>query len=570
MSEVTVLPATKKFFQTADTLERSKGVRVAAYCRVSTDEEDQENSYQNQVAYYKQYIAEQKDWIFAGIYADDGISGMSTKGRDGFKQMLADAKAGMFDYIITKSISRFTRNTVDGLTIVNELLHQDPPVGVYFQKENLDTMQKGVEFLLTIMTGIAQSESDSTGENITWTIRRKFAAGDPLVNPNRIYGYRKGEDGSWEIDPKQGKVVQFIYQKYREGWASRNIAKDLMERNVPAPGGKVWYPTTVIQLIKNEKYKGDVRMQKTITVDRKNKICKKNEGEAKSYYIKDHHVPIVSRELWDECNQITKDREAARLENFEKNRAKPPFSLLKLLQDKDFYKSHNERAVKDYEDERGEGHYYFKRNFLKKHSTGDKWYAFTVEQSFMEMLYACKEDFETYGDGSDIAMDFNEKYDAARLSQAPQDEIDQMKEEYQAFLKALLELPTTTQNGRPLMVNGVNAQGTLMRTVEGYVIPGAYSMVKHGKIRVTDDKIQKTPDILPFDRAFAERYFTKMDLIGDEAEYTTRFGVKLKSIRNQRTLNAFMGYRKFDEQGNASLVMEEYQVVLDRPMFREK
>ena len=292
MGEITVLPATKKFFQTADTLERSRGVRVAAYCRVSTDEQDQENSYQNQVAYYKQYIADQRDWIFAGIYADDGISGMSTKGRDGFKQMIADAKAGMFDYIITKSISRFTRNTVDGLTIVNELLHQDPPVGVYFQKENLDTMQKGVEFLLTIMTGIAQSESDSTGENITWTIRRKFAAGDPLVNPNRIYGYRKGEDGSWEIDPKQGEAIRFIYEKYREGWASRDIAKDLMDRGVPAPGGKIWYPSTVIQLMKNEKYKGDVQMQKTITVDRKNKICKKNEGEAKSYYIKDHHVPL--------------------------------------------------------------------------------------------------------------------------------------------------------------------------------------------------------------------------------------------------------------------------------------
>ena len=245
MGEITVLPATKKFFQTADTLERSRGVRVAAYCRVSTDEQDQENSYQNQVAYYKQYIADQRDWIFAGIYADDGISGMSTKGRDGFKQMIADAKAGMFDYIITKSISRFTRNTVDGLTIVNELLHQDPPVGVYFQKENLDTMQKGVEFLLTIMTGIAQSESDSTGENITWTIRRKFAAGDPLVNPNRIYGYRKGEDGSWEIDPKQGEAIRFIYEKYREGWASRDIAKDLMDRGVPAPGGKIWYNITV-------------------------------------------------------------------------------------------------------------------------------------------------------------------------------------------------------------------------------------------------------------------------------------------------------------------------------------
>ena len=337
MSEITVLPATKKFFQTADTLERSKGVRVAAYCRVSTDEQDQENSYQNQMDYYKQYIAAQKDWIFAGIYADDGISGMSTKGRDGFKQMIADAKAGMFDYIITKSISRFTRNTVDGLTIVNELLHQDPPVGVYFQKENLDTMQKGVEFLLTIMTGIAQSESDSTGENITWTIRRKFAAGDPLVNPNRIYGYRKGEDGSWEIDPKQGEAIRFIYEKYREGWASRDIAKDLMDRGVPAPGGKIWYPSTVIQLMKNEKYKGDVQMQKTITVDRKNKICKKNEGEAKSYYIKDHHVPLVSRELWEECNQITKDREAAKLENFKKNRAKPLFSLLNLIHNKDYY-----------------------------------------------------------------------------------------------------------------------------------------------------------------------------------------------------------------------------------------
>jgi hypothetical protein len=299
-------------------------------------------------------------------------------------------------------------------------------------------------------------------------------------------------------------------------------------------------------------------------------FVKKNEGEAKSYYIKDHHVPLVSRELWEECNQITKDREAAKLENFKKNRAKPPFKLLNLLHNKDYYKSRNERSVQNYEDERGEGHYYFRREFIRRYSNEEKWYEFALEQSFMEMLYTCKEDYETYGDGSDIAMDFNEKYDEAKLNKAPQKELEKMMEEYQNFLKALSELPTTTKTGRPLMVNGVNAQGTLMRTVEGYIIPGAYSRLKHGRINVTDDKIQKTPDILTFDRAFAERYFTKMDLIGDEAEYTTRFGVKLKSIRNQRTLNAFMGYRKFDDQGNASLVMEEYQVVLDKPMFREK
>lgn len=140
----------------------------------------------------------------------------------------------------------------------------------------------------------------------------------------------------------------------------------------------------------------------------------------------------------------------------------------------------------------------------------------------METLYACKEDYENYVDGSDIAMDFNEKYDAARLSQAPQSEVDQMREEYQDFLKALSELPTTTKTGRPLMVNGFNALGTLMLTVEGYIIPGAYSMVKHGSINITDDKIQNTPNIVTFDRDFADRYFTNMDLIGDEAEYTSK------------------------------------------------
>ena len=291
MSRVTIIPA-KLDRATFMPLDKPKKRRVAGYARVSTDSEEQLTSYEAQVSYYTEYIQKRDDWEFVNVYTDEGISATNTKHRDGFNAMIADAWAGRIDLIVTKSVSRFARNTVDSLTTLRKL--KEKGVEIYFEKENIYTLDSKGELMITIMSSLAQEESRSISENVTWGQRKRMADGKVTMPYGRFLGYRKGEDGLPEIVPEEAEVVKLIYKSFMEGLSYYKIAQFLMSRNIPAPaGGEKWYTRTVESILTNEKYKGSALLQKKFTVDFLTKKQKVNEGEVPQYFIEDSHPPII-------------------------------------------------------------------------------------------------------------------------------------------------------------------------------------------------------------------------------------------------------------------------------------
>ncbi|MDE7362134.1 MAG: recombinase family protein, partial [Oscillospiraceae bacterium] len=292
--QVTAIPATVNRF-TADPIETAKRRRAAAYARVSTDHEDQLTSYEAQVEYYTEYISGDPELEFVGIYTDEGISGTSTTRREGFKQMIADALDGKIDLIITKSVSRFARNTVDSLTAIRQL--KEHGVECYFEKENIRTFDSKGELLLTIMASLAQEESRSISENCVWGQRRRFADGKVTVPFKRFLGYDRGPDGGLVVNEKEAEIVREIYRLFLSGVSPHTIAKQFTERKIPSPGGQIkWYKGTVTSILSNEKYKGDALLQKVYTTDYLTKRKKVNEGEVPQYYVEGSHEAIISAE----------------------------------------------------------------------------------------------------------------------------------------------------------------------------------------------------------------------------------------------------------------------------------
>lgn len=272
--------------------------KVAGYARVSTDSDEQENSYAAQVDYFTEFIKAREDWEYVKIYTDEGITGVNTKRRDGFNQMIADALDGKIDLIVTKSVSRFARNTVDTLTTIRELKAHG--VEVFFQKENIYTFDGKGELLLTIMSSLAQEESRSISENVAWGIRKSFSDGKVMMPYGSFLGYCKGENGTPAIVPEEARVVEAIYRRFLEGFTPHQIAKELTERGVPTPrNGKKWGASTVLSILQNERYKGEAILQKSFCTDFLTKKTKKNEGELPQYHVRDSHPAIVTSELWD-------------------------------------------------------------------------------------------------------------------------------------------------------------------------------------------------------------------------------------------------------------------------------
>ncbi|MFS0018626.1 recombinase family protein [Corynebacterium striatum] len=294
---VTAIPATKTpGHPTVQGIQRRR--RVAAYARVSTEAEEQASSYEAQIDYYTRHIQSRTDWEFAGMYADEGITGTTTKHREGFKTMITDALAGKIDLILTKSVSRFARNTVDTLTHVRQL--KDKGVEVYFEKENIWTLDSKGELLITIMSSLAQEESRSISENVTWGHRKRFADGKIMVPYASLLGYKKGEDGNLAIDETEAPIVRRIYARFLQGATPQTIAKELTAEQIPTPRGKtVWPPSTVRSILANEKYKGDALLQKSFTTDFLTKTMKVNEGEVPQYYVTGNHEPIINPATWD-------------------------------------------------------------------------------------------------------------------------------------------------------------------------------------------------------------------------------------------------------------------------------
>lgn len=302
---VRTIPATVNRFTSSPINSISKR-KVAGYARVSTDLEEQISSYEAQVDYYTEYIKSRDDWEFVKVYTDEGITGTSTKHREGFKQMVADAMAGKIDLIITKSVSRFARNTVDSLTTIRKL--KDNGTECYFEKENIWTFDSKGELLLTIMSSIAQEEARSISENCTWSQRKRFEKGHVAVPFKRFLGYDRGEDGNLVVNEEQAKIVRHIFGLYIKGYSPHDIAKILMSDNVPSPTGKnKWYPSAVKSMLTNEKYKGDALLQKTYTADFLTKEKRKNNGEIQQYYVKNNHEPIIDRETFDMVQKLIKN-----------------------------------------------------------------------------------------------------------------------------------------------------------------------------------------------------------------------------------------------------------------------
>ena len=297
MPNVQVIPA-KKPKLSAQAVTAASSRRVAAYARVSTDSEEQLNSYEAQVDYYTNYVQSRPDWIFVGVYTDEGISALNTKRREGFKQMVADALSGKIDLIVTKSVSRFARNTVDSLTTIRQL--KEKGVECYFEKEAIWTFDGKGELLLTIMSSLAQEESRSLSENVTWGKRKAMADGNISLPWSNIIGYRKGEDGLPEIVPEEAEIVRTIYRLFMEGKSYAAIAKYLTAQGIPSPmGNPRWGLSTIRNILANEMHKGAKRLQKTYTSNYLTKSTKTNEGELPSYYIAESHEPIIPSDEWD-------------------------------------------------------------------------------------------------------------------------------------------------------------------------------------------------------------------------------------------------------------------------------
>ena len=282
--------------------EKYRQKRVAAYCRVSTDDKEQLTSYENQKKVYTEMIASNPEWEFAGLYPDEGISGTRADKRPQFKKMIAACLAGKIDYIITKSVSRFARNTVECLDYVRMLKARG--IGVFFEEQNIDTLKCDSELYLVIYAGFAQAESESISKNVTWSFRKNFEEGKCIFMYKKLLGYKKGENGEPEVVPAEAVIVDRIFQMYLSGMTVDGIAKKLQSENISFPEKKLSFSKhMILNVLRNEKYCGDCILQKTVTVDCISKTRKKNEGEAPMYIVENNHEAIISREVFNRVQE---------------------------------------------------------------------------------------------------------------------------------------------------------------------------------------------------------------------------------------------------------------------------
>jgi DNA invertase Pin-like site-specific DNA recombinase len=291
-----VIPARTRAGNNAKSNETPK-LRIAAYCRVSTDSDEQATSYEVQIEHYTNYIQSNPEWDLARIYADDGITGTSTKKREEFNRMIEDCMEGKIDMIITKSISRFARNTLDCLKYIRQL--KDKNIPVFFEKENINTMDSKGEIMLTIMASLAQQESQSLSQNVKLGIQYRYQQGEVQVNHNRFLGYTKDENKRLVIVPEEAELIKRIYLEYLEGASLLQIARSLEADGILTAANKPkWRPETLKKILQNEKYIGDALLQKTYTVDFLSKKRVVNNGIVPQYYVENSHEPIIPREIY--------------------------------------------------------------------------------------------------------------------------------------------------------------------------------------------------------------------------------------------------------------------------------
>lgn len=279
-------------------------IKVAAYCRVSTDKDEQLGSLESQRKYFAEYIENAEDWDLVEVYYDEGVSGTSTRHREGFQRMMDDVEAGKIQLIITKEVSRFARNTVDTLSYTRQL--KGMGVGVLFINDNINTLEPDGELRLTIMASIAQEESRKTSERVKWGQKRRMEQG--VVFGRSMLGYDV-QDGRMTVNPEGAEIVRLIFHKYvNENKGTHVIARELLEAGIRPYRVKEWSNTVILRVLRNEKYVGDLCQKKTYTPDYLTHSKKYNRGAEEKVYLKDHHEPIISREMWDKAQAILKGR----------------------------------------------------------------------------------------------------------------------------------------------------------------------------------------------------------------------------------------------------------------------
>ena len=602
---ITVTPATRRSMQNAAQLKTQTNIRVAAYCRVSTSAEGQQTSYTRQKSFYSTLISEHPGWTLAGIYADADASGTNTDHRLNFQRMIEDCKNGKIDYIITKSISRFARNTVDTLNYVRMLKQLSPAIGIYFEKENVDTLNATGELLLTILSALAQDESRSISDNVRWSYAKKFQSGIAHCNLKGMMGYDKGENGQWLINEQQAEIVRLIYDLYLAGNSASKIARELNSQGIKTLFGRQWEASAIMRMLRNEKYAGDCELQKTIVKDFLTHYSYKNLGEAPKYYVRNHHAPIIPREKWDKVQMMiagldgTRRRGCPGHEEAQKKRAVPvkgrTFYNLCCGEEvnghicsRPFYRNVYNRSISGYSDERslksealrtgidlsGKMNEIYKYTFAvwrcagrfgeKKgnkmirsgnHScTAPVLYEIALEQSFMEMLYRLKRNYESAGKQSELIKSCEQSLDYS----ASEHHID-IKTNFELFLPCILKLPEQNPAGMNINVFGLDCQDTPLRNADGTLKASVYKSLKHSGPPPEPEHIAHAPDLLPFDRGIYTAFVEKATVYGDTIEYQMTFGGRLKSSGNQRKLEHFQGYRSFPD-GQAQLFLDTWQV----------
>jgi len=279
-----------------DTPLQTKALRVAAYTRVSSGKDAMLHSLSQQISYFSELIQQHQDWLYCGVYADEALTGTKDT-RANFRRLIDDCRAGKIDFIVTKSISRFARNTVTLLETVRELKLLG--IGVFFEEQNINTLTADGELMLTILASYAQEESLSASENVKWRIQNDFKNGILPLCHQHIYGYKRTSDGGLEIIPNEAEIVKRIYELFLEGFGSLKISAILNEDGIPSNSGERWSEKKVRYILSNEKYKGDLLLQKSFRTDHLTKKSKLNRGELPQYYVEDNHEPIVSKEVFD-------------------------------------------------------------------------------------------------------------------------------------------------------------------------------------------------------------------------------------------------------------------------------
>lgn len=594
--KVQVIKATKRSIRNPDIVEEGKKLRVAAYCRVSTDDEEQQTSYAKQKEYYTSYISKNPDWELVDIYADEGLSGTTTKHRKEFQRMMQDAESGKIDLILTKSISRFARNTIDTLSWIQRLRNLPNPVQVRFEKEGFESFDFGSEMILTIMSAFAQAESSSISDNVKWSLIQNFKNGKPTINLNRMIGYDMGSNGEWVINEEQAAVVREIYNMYLCGLSAHRIAAFLNNKGTFTVNHKNWTAQSVLDVLRNEKYVGDLTMQKTITVDMLAHKVVKNEGIAKQFHIKDHHVPIIERNVWDEVQYLvehntfeesktkSKDRHAV-LSNLYCGTCGRPYlrhryssKVASLCTDETLCKfgypilkcaanSKTDDSVA-------------KLRIGEKRCESEYLHECGVIQSFMEKLYLIKADIISNDDEAEIVKAYyslcmERAKDSKSILYRDYTEVTEQINSVKASIKELAD----NQKELAAVIGEVGMFRSIVSDYESEL----KELEKHKEDLITKiiladpcvkqfeyfvDSVIALPEIpseknylISFNKTMYLTFIDKGIIHGDVIEYTTKFGVSFQTSGNTRKMTDFIGYNYVDKNGNSGIITKSYQVV---------